>query len=174
MEVGKFLVADDDEDIRTSFSRILAGAGHAVDTAASGDAVLEKVRETTYDLVFVEVHATSCGGMEVGACDIDLEWKVGDGEWQSRSGPKNAGGVTLDLPLMQNVPPDAILEGFDVSLTDRDPFVDDDLGSCHVDPGKEHLVAAFRKKGAPDSEQSCGKSSNTVVFRVELNPSYAP
>ncbi len=145
------------------------------DTICDGTCVTPPFMDAVYNVTLVSVEAWRCGLMEVGGCDLDVRYGLHSGsELHSISGPNNASSVDINAVLLKDADPDAAMEGFEVEIDERDPFANDFLGSCNVAVGKEHLVAAFRRKGAPVSEQECQKSTNLVHFKVELGPSYSP
>ncbi len=55
MNIRKILVADDDYDIIASMSYILQNKGHIVETAGSGEEVLEKYSEFKPDIIFLDL-----------------------------------------------------------------------------------------------------------------------
>lgn len=61
----KILVVDDDPVIGKSFSRVLAGKGYAVITAADGEEALRKLGTETYDVVFTDIKMPGMSGLEV-------------------------------------------------------------------------------------------------------------
>ena len=63
--MAKILVVDDEEMICQEFKDILLEDGHEVDVAHEGMAALKKVRETSYDLIFLDVLMPRMEGREV-------------------------------------------------------------------------------------------------------------
>ncbi len=64
-EPARVLVADDEESVRDSLSRILAEAGHDVDTVAESIDVIPRVRERDYDLLLVDLCLPPTDGIAV-------------------------------------------------------------------------------------------------------------
>lgn len=59
------LVADDDEDVRVVVSALLARAGWEVSTVASGDAALEVLASTRFDVLVLDERMPPGSGSEV-------------------------------------------------------------------------------------------------------------
>lgn len=56
MKTGaRILVVEDDDDVRSLVARVLADDGHRVETAADGDAAIEKLHARTTDLLVLDV-----------------------------------------------------------------------------------------------------------------------
>jgi len=64
MEKGRVLVIDDELGIRLGCQRALSSAGYDVETAASGEEGLNKLRENGFDLVLLDVMMPGIGGIE--------------------------------------------------------------------------------------------------------------
>ncbi|MEF2144663.1 MAG: sigma-54 dependent transcriptional regulator [Desulfovibrionaceae bacterium] len=62
--MAQILIVDDDSQLRLSFERLLAGEGHEVRVAASGEAGIEAVREKVPDLVVMDVRMPGMSGLE--------------------------------------------------------------------------------------------------------------
>ena len=60
---GKVLIVDDDSAIRRALHNTLHGMGFEVDDAASGEAALDLVRETEYDVVLLDINMPGIGGI---------------------------------------------------------------------------------------------------------------
>ena len=52
--MGKILIVDDDPQLRQSFEKLLTNEGHSVQTAPTGEAGIETVRESVPDLVVMD------------------------------------------------------------------------------------------------------------------------
>ncbi|GAA5112834.1 response regulator [Alloalcanivorax gelatiniphagus] len=61
----RFLVADDDEDIRDFISFVLRRAGHEVTDAGNGADALARATEADYDLILLDHHMPRMTGLEV-------------------------------------------------------------------------------------------------------------
>jgi two-component system response regulator MprA len=61
----RVLVVDDDEEIRASLRRGLAGEGYAVELAADGEEALRRAREEPPDLVVLDLGLPGLDGLEV-------------------------------------------------------------------------------------------------------------
>ena len=61
----KILVVDDEDIIRESLSYILRAENYEVDEASNGKIALEKVRETSYDLVITDIEMPEMKGVEL-------------------------------------------------------------------------------------------------------------
>src|SRR6202166_915041 len=64
MSAGRFLVVDDDPQIRRVMRVTLAGHGYEVDDVTSGEAALEKLRDQRFDLVLLDMSMPGMGGLE--------------------------------------------------------------------------------------------------------------
>jgi two-component system KDP operon response regulator KdpE len=64
MSAGRILVVDDDPQIRRVMRVTLTGQGYEVDDAKTGDAALEKLRESRFDLVLLDMNMPGIGGIE--------------------------------------------------------------------------------------------------------------
>jgi signal transduction histidine kinase len=62
---GLLLVVDDDADNRDVLSRRLTRQGHEVTTASSGSEALQRMRETAFDLVLLDIMMPDMDGYEV-------------------------------------------------------------------------------------------------------------
>ena len=62
--MGLILIVDDDTRLRTSFERLLLGAGHKVITAASGEDGLIEVEKHRPELVVMDVRLPGINGLE--------------------------------------------------------------------------------------------------------------
>jgi FixJ family two-component response regulator len=65
-------VVDDDADVRVALTRLIASAGFAVETYASGAEFLRSVRDHEPDCVVLDLHMPEMGGFDVqGALAVD-------------------------------------------------------------------------------------------------------
>ncbi len=64
MSAGRILVVDDDPQIRRVLRVTLTGQGYEVDDAKNGEGALEKVRESRFDLVLLDVNMPGIDGLE--------------------------------------------------------------------------------------------------------------
>ena len=62
---GPILVIDDETPIRNLFRDALDGWGYAVDTASTGEAGLELLRQKSYDVVLTDYLMPGISGVEV-------------------------------------------------------------------------------------------------------------
>ncbi len=58
------LVVDDDDSFRTLLTEMLESLGHSVSKAADGEEALERVRETSFDLLLLDLVMPRKGGIE--------------------------------------------------------------------------------------------------------------
>ena len=65
MNTPKILIVDDELILRESLSDWLARDGYHTDTAESGEEALEKIKETRYDILFVDIKMGGMSGLEV-------------------------------------------------------------------------------------------------------------
>jgi two-component system KDP operon response regulator KdpE len=66
MSAGRILVVDDDPQIRRVMRVTLTGHAYEVDDAKSGEMALDKLRESRFDLVLLDMNMPGLGGL--GAC----------------------------------------------------------------------------------------------------------
>ncbi len=59
------MVVDDEPIVRESFSLWFQKSGHVVDSAASGFEALDKLRETAFDVLFVDIKMPGMSGIEL-------------------------------------------------------------------------------------------------------------
>jgi DNA-binding NtrC family response regulator len=64
----KILIVDDELIMRESLAGWLERDGHAVQTAASGEEALEKVKETQFDIFLVDIKMEGMSGLDVLRC----------------------------------------------------------------------------------------------------------
>jgi two-component system KDP operon response regulator KdpE len=65
MSAGRILVVDDDPQIRRVLKVTLSGQGFEVDDAKNGDVALEKLRDTRFDLVLLDINMPGMSGLEL-------------------------------------------------------------------------------------------------------------
>ena len=59
------LVIDDDEVVGRSFDRVLSDKGYEVSTVLSGEAALDTIEESNFDVVFTDIKMPGIDGLEV-------------------------------------------------------------------------------------------------------------
>jgi CheY-like chemotaxis protein len=64
MGAGKVLVVDDSAHSRSAMCVALASRGYQVDDVNSGEAAVERLRETPFDLVLLDMNIAGMGGIE--------------------------------------------------------------------------------------------------------------
>ena len=64
MSGTKILIIDDEEIMRESLAGWLARDGYFVDTAASGEESLEKIKKTRFDILLVDIKMEGMSGLE--------------------------------------------------------------------------------------------------------------
>jgi nitrogen regulation protein NR(I) len=74
--MGKILIVDDEPQVRQSFEKILAEDGHAVKTAASGEAALAMVQAEIPDLVIMDVRLPGMSGLVAFRAIHEIEPKL--------------------------------------------------------------------------------------------------
>jgi len=62
--LGKILIIDDDDQLRKSFHKLLTEEGHAVQSAASGEAGLKILRQNLTDLVILDMRLPGMSGLQ--------------------------------------------------------------------------------------------------------------
>jgi DNA-binding NtrC family response regulator len=62
---ARILIVDDEDIVVRSCLRILAGSDYAVDVARGGAEALEKINETAYDVLLVDIMMPLINGLEV-------------------------------------------------------------------------------------------------------------
>ena len=63
--MGRILIADDHDALRRGLVRALTEAGHDVDEAPNGNAAIEKLHESYYDVVLSDLKMGGSDGIEV-------------------------------------------------------------------------------------------------------------
>jgi Nif-specific regulatory protein len=63
--MGRILIADDHDSLRRGLARALTDAGHDVDEASNGNAALERLHETSFDLVVTDIRMGGADGFDV-------------------------------------------------------------------------------------------------------------
>ena len=63
--MGRILIADDHDALRRGLLRALTEAGHDVDEAPNGNAAIEKLHESYYDVVLSDLKMGGSDGIEV-------------------------------------------------------------------------------------------------------------
>ena len=63
--MAKILIIDDEKSICEEFSALLQEEGHEVDTAFKGAEAIEKVKQNSYDLIFLDVLMPRMEGREI-------------------------------------------------------------------------------------------------------------
>jgi DNA-binding NtrC family response regulator len=61
----RILVVDDEEHVRTLFSRVLQKEGYEVDCAASGSQAMEKLTRDSFDLVLTDLKMNGIDGLDL-------------------------------------------------------------------------------------------------------------
>ena len=64
-QVGKILVADDEESIRWVLATALTGEGHTVEQVESGEAALQRLGREPFDLAFVDIKMPDLDGLSL-------------------------------------------------------------------------------------------------------------
>ncbi len=65
MSSGRILIVDDDPQIRRVLKVTLSGQGFEVDDARHGEGALEKLRESRFDLVLLDINMPGMSGLDV-------------------------------------------------------------------------------------------------------------
>jgi len=60
---GRILIVDDDSSIRRALHNTLHGMGFVVDDASSGEAAMDAVQDTGYDVVLMDINMPGIGGI---------------------------------------------------------------------------------------------------------------
>jgi Nif-specific regulatory protein len=63
--MGRILVADDHDSLRRGLARALADAGHDVEEAGNGNAALERLHETSFDVIVSDMRMGGADGFDV-------------------------------------------------------------------------------------------------------------
>jgi nitrogen regulation protein NR(I) len=74
--MSNILVIDDDDQLRKSFHRLLTEEGYHAESAASGEAGLEKIQIKAPDLVILDVRLPGMNGLETFQAIHDMEPKL--------------------------------------------------------------------------------------------------
>lgn len=63
--MGRILVADDHDSLRRGLVRALGDAGHDVEEASHGNAALERLHESSFDVVVTDIRMGGADGFDV-------------------------------------------------------------------------------------------------------------
>ncbi len=128
--------------------------------------------DARYELTLVGVDVDSrCGAMEVGACDLSVSYGlVGGAAKEFHAGPDDTSSVLVGALMLSGADAVTTMCGFEVTVTDRDPFSDDLLGSCTVAVRKQHLARSFKDPAGVEFETTCAEDWITVRFMVQVSP----
>lgn len=72
----KLLIVDDDDQLRTSFAKLLRGEGYEVSSAASGEAGIEIVKSGPLDLVILDVRLPGMNGIDTFKAIREIDAKL--------------------------------------------------------------------------------------------------
>lgn len=61
----KILIVEDDQFLREFYQELLEGEGYFVDAAADGEAALQKIRGTEFDLILLDIMLPKKDGIEI-------------------------------------------------------------------------------------------------------------
>ncbi len=76
MEETKILIVDDEENILTIFRLILERSGYIVDTAATAEEALVKVRSNTFQLCLLDLNLPDMYGIELARQIQEIDPRV--------------------------------------------------------------------------------------------------
>ncbi|MEW5867694.1 MAG: response regulator transcription factor [Chloroflexota bacterium] len=65
MKPAQILIVDDEANIRFVIERTLRPEGYHIDTAACGQEAIQKIQQTTYDLILLDLYMESVNGLQV-------------------------------------------------------------------------------------------------------------
>jgi CheY-like chemotaxis protein len=71
--MARILVVDDQEEVAELVQAVLMDAGHAVEAVSSGQAALDRLKQTVYDLVVCDVRMPEVDGRAVSRAIAHLE-----------------------------------------------------------------------------------------------------
>ena len=74
--MGTILIVDDDAQLRRSFEKLLLEEGHTVRTAGSGEVGLESVRQSSPDLVIMDIRLPGMDGLQTFQAVHEVEPKL--------------------------------------------------------------------------------------------------
>src|SRR5512143_4244746 len=63
--MGRILIADDHDALRRGLARGLAEAGHEIDEASNGNAAIEKLHDSYFDIVLSDLKMGGSDGLDV-------------------------------------------------------------------------------------------------------------
>jgi len=72
----RIAIVDDDDSIRKSLRRLLAGSGFAVETFASGPDFLASAAESPPDFVVLDMHMPGLNGLELQSSLADAGFRI--------------------------------------------------------------------------------------------------
>ncbi len=77
LNLGSILVVDDDDQVRDTFRRLLAGLGYDVDSADDGADAIPKIKARSFDLVITDLDMPQVDGMDllesIKAAEVDTD-----------------------------------------------------------------------------------------------------
>lgn len=61
----KILIVEDDQFLREFYQELLVGEGYFVDAAVDGEVALQKIRQTEFDLILLDIMLPKKDGLEI-------------------------------------------------------------------------------------------------------------
>lgn len=178
---GRVLLVDDDVGFRRSTAALLRTEGHTVDTVADGQAAIEALRSTSYDLMMLDLRMPGVDGLAV----IEALRLWGNGIpilMVSGFGTVDAAVRAMHLGaddfLTKPVEPD-VLTARVAELLERRPMAEEQLrnpaGIIGRAPAMQQLLATLRKVAPTDTTVMISGETGTgkeLVARAvhELSP----
>ncbi len=138
------LIVDDDPGMRETLSDILEDKGLVVATAESGETAIQRMRETSYDLVLIDIMMPGMNGVEtlrqIKTVNPKAATVVMTGHSQLEGLVSEALWAGVDGVLYKPFDIDAVIEMIETKSRDVDALPVVDLKRYQVDPEALRLV----------------------------------
>ena len=159
---GKILVVDDERTTRTTLTDILRLEGYEVEAVPNGASALQRLEETTYDVMLLDLMMPGIGGLEVLAktdeeqCDVEIVLLTAHSSVESAVAALRHGAVDY---LIKPARPEEIIQAVGKALQRRKRR----LRQHHL---LEQLERSVRQLKAERGDVNASEESTTPLSRA--------